>query len=148
MKTFLGPLLVILLFGFGCSSDGGDGGNSSNDDFSGSYRGTVVDAINGQYHATLNDYAILLTPTNTSGQVTISNSLLLTNTANIVQTNFTIPTTVATQNATIKAVEWAVGQFEGANNETLAVVFYQNHVNVNTGETISTLTRTCVLAKQ
>ncbi len=53
-------ILVATFFIFSCKKN--DEATSSND-FAGSYRGTVSDTINGSYFATLNDYAIVLTPT-------------------------------------------------------------------------------------
>lgn len=66
-KKFIPLLLTIILFNYSCKKN--DEAKSSNG-FTGSYRGTVSDTINGAYFATLNDYTIVINPTNTSGQVT------------------------------------------------------------------------------
>ena len=116
--------------------------------FTGSYRGTVSDTLNGTYISTLNDYAIIINPANTSGQVTLTNNLILTNSGTISGTTFTIPQTVATQTTSSKVVESASGSFGGTNNNTWRVIFYQDQVNPTTGAYISRLKRVCTLTKQ
>jgi hypothetical protein len=121
---------------------------TSSNGFAGSYRGTVSDTINGNYWATLNDYAIVINSTNTPGQVTLTNNLIITNTGTISGNNFTIPQTTATQTSSMKVVEWALGSFGGANNNTWTVTFYQDQINPNTGAYIARMKRACVLVKQ
>lgn len=116
--------------------------------FAGSYRGTVVDTINGNYHATLNDYSIVIVATNTAGQVSLTNNLIITNSGTISGNTFTIPQTVATQTASMKVVEWATGVFTGTNNNTWKVTFYQDQINPTTNAYLTRMRRTCTLVKQ
>lgn len=141
------PILILLatFFIFSCKKN--DETTSSNG-FAGSYRGTVSDTINGSYFATLNDYAIVLTPTNTPGQVTLTNNLIITNTGTISGTSFSIPQTIATQTVSSKVVEWASGSFGGTNNNTWTVTFYQDQINPTSGAYIARLKRACILVKQ
>jgi len=147
MKQKLFTLTILLGTIIFLSCQKNDEATSSNG-FAGSYRGTVSDTINGAYFATLNDYAIVINPTNTSGQVTLTNNLILTNSATISGTTFTIPQTVATQTASSKVVEWASGSFGGTNNNTWTVIFYQDQINPTTGAYIVRMKRACILVKQ
>ncbi len=143
-KTFAFLLLGLMLLG--CSNDNNSSNTNSNE-YSGSYKGTVIDYINGSYQATLYNYTLILVPTNTNGQVSITNNLILTNNATISGSTFTIPQTIAAQNSTTQVIEWATGSFGGPNNNTLNVNFYQNNINLIDGSVISCV-RTCVLTKQ
>ena len=121
MKIRLLTLLISLpIIAISCKKN--DDATNSNG-FAGSYRGTVVDTINSSYWATLNDYAIVIVSTNTPGQVSLTNNLIITNTGTISGNTFTIPQTVATQTASMKVVEWANGVFTGTNNNTWRVTF-------------------------
>lgn len=144
-KSFCAILLLIILMSYSCKKN--DEATSTNG-FAGSYRGTVSDTINGAFFAALNDYAIIINPTNTDGQVTLTNNLILTNSGTISGTTFTIPQTVATQTSSSKVVESASGTFSGSNNNTWKVIFYQDQINPTTGAYISRAKRACVLVKQ
>ena len=144
-KTFYALLMTILFISYSCKKN--DDATSSNG-FAGSYRGTVSDTINGAYFATLNDYTIVINPTNTSGQVTLTNNLIITNTGTISGTTFTIPQIIATQTTSSKVVESASGTFSGTNNNTWKVIFYQDQINPTTGAYISRPKRACILVKQ
>ncbi|MBS1665867.1 MAG: hypothetical protein JST58_00670 [Bacteroidetes bacterium] len=98
--------LATILTIIGCKKN--DEIKSSNG-FGGSYRGNVVDSINNSYYATLNDYTIVIVPTNTNGQVSLTNNLIITNAGVINGNTFTIPKTIAVQSAYKKVVEWANG---------------------------------------
>ena len=130
-----------------CSSDSNSSNNTNTNSYTGSYKGTVIDTINGSYWSTINDYTIIIVPTNTNGQVSLTNNLILTNSATISGTTFSIPQTIAAQTATTKVVEWATGNFGGPNNNTLTVNFYQNNMNLTNGSIVSTV-RSCILIKQ
>ncbi len=144
-KNIISLLLTIILINYSCKKN--DEATSSNG-FAGSYRGTVSDTINGAHIATLNDYTIIINPTNTIGQVTLTNNLLITNTATISGTTFTIPQTIAAQTTSSNVVESASGTFSGTNNNTWKVIFYQDQVNPTTGAFIQKAKRACVLVKQ
>jgi len=144
MKKITLILLTITLL-FNCTKN--DEATSSNG-FAGTYRGVVNDTLNGDFISKLNDYAIIINPTNTPGQVSLSNNLIVTNTGTISGTSFSIPTTVSVESPNLKATEWAIGEFEGPDNNTWNVVFYQEQENPTTGDIISKLTRTCSLVKQ
>lgn len=116
--------------------------------FAGSYRGTVSDTINGAYFATLNDYTIVINPTNTPGQVTLTNNLIITNTGTISGNTFSIPLTTAAQTSTMKVVEWASGTFSGTDKNTLKVIFYQDQIKPSDGSFMARAKRACVLIKQ
>jgi hypothetical protein len=137
--------LLSILISTSCKKN--DDATSSNG-FAGSYRGTVSDTINGSYFSTLNDYTIVINPTNTPGQVTLTNNLIITNTGTISGTTFTIPQITSTQTATNKVVESASGTFSGANNTTWKVTFYQDQMNPTTGIYTAKMKRVCVLVKQ
>ena len=139
-------LLTIIALSFSCSSDSNSNNTSSNA-YSGSYKGTVIDTINGSYWSTIYNYTIIIVPTNTNGQVSLTNNLILTNSATISGTTFTIPQTIAAQTATSQVVEWATGSFGGPNNNTLTVDFYQNNTNLTNGSVVSAV-RSCILTKQ
>ncbi len=141
-------LLTVITLSYSCSnSDDSNSSNNNSNDFTGSYKGTVIDTINGSYWSTIYDYTIIIVPTNTNGQVSLTNNLILTNSATISGTTFTIPQTIAAQTATSQVVEWATGSFGGPNNNTLTVDFYQNNTNLTNGSVVSTV-RSCILTKQ
>ncbi len=146
MKYF--QILLVLLIIIATNSCSKNSKATTSNGFAGSYRGTVKDTLNGNYAQTLNDYTIIITPTNTTGQVTLTNSIIITNTGTISGNTFNIPQTVAAQASTSKVVEWANGTFGGANNNTWNVTFYQDNINPTTGAYIARFTRTCVLVKQ
>ena len=145
-KKILTTSLIFLIFlNFNCKKN--DEVTTSNE-LAGSYRGTVSDTINGAYFGTLNDYTIVINPTNTSGQVTLTNNLIITNTGTILGTTFTIPQITATQTATNKVIESASGTFSGTNNNTWKVTFYQDQINPTTGVYTAKMKRVCTLVKQ
>jgi len=129
---------------FSCSK----GSNQLNNDFSGTYKGTVIDSINGQYHSTLNNHSITLTRNSGSNNYTITNGLILTNTATILGASFTISRVTASQSASFNVVEYANGSFSGVGNSILNVTFYQNQVSPTTNAVLATSVRKCVFTKQ
>ena len=143
-KSILLLLLTSLLYS--CSSDSNSNSTNANS-YLGSYKGTVIDTINGSYWSTMYNYTIIIVPTNTNGQVSLTNNLILTNNATISGTTFTISQTIAAQTTTSKVVEWAIGNFGGPNNNTLTVDFYQNNTNLTNGTVVSSV-RSCILTKQ
>ena len=139
-------LTAILLYS--CTPDNPASSANPINNFSGSYRGTVVDSINGSYHSTISDYTIILVGTNTQGQYSLTNNLILTNTGKVNGNTFTIPLTTATQNSSMIVKEWANGTFTGFNNSNWDVTFYQNQIDVSTGSVYTRLVRKCTLVKQ
>ena len=116
--------------------------------FAGSYRGTVSDTIDGVYLQTLNDYTIVINQTNTLGQVTLTNNIIITNTGNISGLNFSIPQTIASETPSLNVIESASGVFTGTNNNTWKVTFYQDLIDPSNGSFKQRLKRACILVKQ
>tara|TARA_Y100001954_G_C15522474_1_gene460011 strand:+ start:18 stop:452 length:435 start_codon:yes stop_codon:yes gene_type:complete len=121
---------------------------NSEQGYSGSYTGTVIDSMNGTYHSTLNNHTIIIVPTQTQGVVSLTNGLLMTNTGNISGNTFQIPQTIAAENGFMKVIESADGTFGGPDNNTWTVTFYQDQVDTATNNVFATLSRSCVLIKQ
>lgn len=122
--------------------------NQVNGDYAGTYKGTVIDSINGQYHATLNNHSITLTRNSGSNNYTIINGLIMTSTAVISGSSFTISQVTAAQSPFFNVIEYANGNFSGTANATLNVTFYQNQVDPTTNAVIARLVRKCVFTKQ
>jgi len=145
MKNIFYSLVITTILVSSCTPN-----NPSNliNNLSGSYRGTVVDSLNGSYWSTLNDYTLILIATNTPGQYSLTNNLIVTNTGTVNGTTFTIPLTTTTQNSSMIVKEWATGTFTGSNNSNWDVTFYQNQINASNGSIISRLVRKCKFIKQ
>ena len=143
MKRLLVLALVCLVFSCKKNTDA-----NSEQGFAGSYTGSVIDSINGIYHSTLNNYTIIIVPTQTQGVVTLTNSLLITNSGTITANTFSIPTTIAAENSFMKVIEYAEGTFSGTDNNTWTVTFYQDQVDPSTNYVSANMSRSCVLVKQ
>jgi hypothetical protein len=142
-KIFIALFCCFALVGCKKNSDA-----NSTEGFAGSYTGTVIDTLNGSYHSTLNNYTIIIVPTHTSDVVTLTNSLLITNSGTITSNTFSIPTTIAAESASMKVIENAEGTFSGTDNNTWTVTFYQDQVDPSTNNVFTTMSRSCVLIKQ
>ena len=129
---------------FSCSKDS----NQLNNDYSGTYKGTVIDSINGQYHSTLNNHSITLTRNSGSNNYTITNGLIMTSTAVISGSSFIISEVTAAQSPSFNVIEYANGNFSGTANTTLSVTFYQNQVSPTTNAVLTRAVRKCVFTKQ
>ena len=145
MKKIVCLLFACSLVFIGCKKNSDA---NSTEGFAGSYTGTVTDTLNGSYHSTLNNYTIIIVPTHTSDVVTLTNSLLITNSGTITSNTFSIPTTIAAESAFMKVIEYAEGTFSGTDNNTWTVTFYQDQVDPSTNNVFATMSRSCVLIKQ
>ena len=122
--------------------------NRIDNDYSGTYKGTVIDSINGKYHSTLNNHSITLTRNSGSNNYTITNGLIMTSTAVISGSSFTISQVTAAQSPSFNVIEYANGNFSGTANTTLSVTFSQNNVNPRTNAVRNRAVRKCVFTKQ
>jgi hypothetical protein len=140
---------AILLFSFSiiifsCSKDSVE----PNIDYSGSYRGTVIDSVNGEFFTTFDYNSVTLTRNSGSNNYTITNGLIRTSTARIVGSSFTIPQVDAGKYLTYNIIESADGNFNGTGIIRLHVSFYQNWVDPVTNVITKRFVRKCVLTKQ
>jgi hypothetical protein len=144
-KILIVFLMTAILFNYSCNKN--TDAISSNG-FAGSYRGIVSDSSNGVYTSMLNDYTIIINPTNTNGQVTLTNNLIIPSSGTIIGTTFTIPQTIVSQTSSSKTIQYAIGTFSGLNNNNWNVIFYQDLINLSTGVYLSRFKRSCSLIKQ
>ena len=136
-------LFLICTSVIACSKNSDNG----NVDYSGTYKGSTIDSINGQLNSTTNNVSITLMRISGSNNYTIINGFTITSIATISGSTFSIPEVTAAQTSSFKVIESANGYFSGPNNTVLNVTFYQKQLDPITNGLIARGSRKCIFTK-